>query len=404
MSVRRRAHTGTVGLLAAAVGLTAFAAPARAATEPPKPRHQATQQALDAIVAGGLPGATGQVRDRHGVWKGVSGVGNLKTGAPRGEDDRFRVASITKTFVATVLLQLEAEGRLDLDDKVEKHLPGLVRGQGHDGSRITVRQMLNHTSGIFDFYGDETYARKYMLAEGFLKNRYAYRSPESAIKVAMSHPPVFAPGTDYAYSNTNYVLAGLVIERVTGDSYENQVRKRIIKPLKLRATTVPGNDSSMPAPSSRGYSKLSFDPAATKIYDATLQNASQSWADGDIISSAGDLNRFYSALLRGKLLPKKQLKAMKTTTAHSEHASGGYGLGLDRVNTSCGVELWGHSGGWIGSLSNALTTADGRHSLAYNANGDWSVAGLEEVVEAEYCGVAPRGGAAGAQSFAPLHR
>ncbi|MFH8614627.1 serine hydrolase domain-containing protein [Streptomyces sp. NPDC017979] len=345
--------------------------------------HQATQRALEALVAGGLPGATATATDGHGVWQGTAGVGNLRTGTPRGADDRFRIASITKTFVATVLLQLEAEGALDLDDTVEKWLPGLVRGNGHDGRTITVRQLLNHTSGVYDYLADTEYLNTYALAPGFLVHRFDNRTPQAAVRVAMRHAPAFSPpGSEYSYSNTNYVLAGLIIEKASGNTYEHEVRKRIINPLGLRATTMPGNSSHMPRPSSRAYSQLSTDPAATKIYDVTLQNASQSWADGDMISSAADLNRFFSALLRGQLLPPQQLKAMKTTTPD------GHGLGLERLPTRCGTTVWGHAGGWIGSLSVAVTTEDGGHSLAYNTNGDWREDGLYPVIEAEYCGTA----------------
>ncbi|MGW4033022.1 serine hydrolase domain-containing protein [Streptomyces sp. NPDC004838] len=380
----RWARTGAVGLVAAAVASTAFAAPAQAHTS--GGAHQATQRAMDAVVKAGIPGVIGQVRDKHGVWKGTSGVGNRKTGAPRGGDDRFRIASITKTFVATVLLQMEAEGKLDLDDTVDRWLPGLVRGNGNDGRKITVRQLLNHSSGVYDFLADPDYQQKYLFAPGFLKHRFETRTPQTAVEVALGHQPKFAPGTGYSYSNTNYVLAALIMEKAGGRSYEEEVRQRIIKPLGLRATTMPENTSHMPKPSSRAYSKLSEDPNATKVYDVTLQNASQTWAEGDIISSASDLNRFFSALLSGKVLPKKQLKAMKTLIPDPDDPTSGYGLGIGTFNTSCGVKVWGHSGGWIGSLSLAVTTEDGRHSLAYNLNGDWTGEGMGEVMNAEFCG------------------
>ncbi|MEU0988405.1 serine hydrolase domain-containing protein [Streptomyces sp. NPDC005953] len=385
MSARGRARTSVVGLMAVALAASAFTAPAQARSDgtdhhPDRSAHRGTQQAMESIVRGGIPGVTAQALTEDGVWKATAGVGNLKTGAPRQADDRFRVASITKTFVATVMLQLEAEGRLDLDDTVDTWLPGMVRGQGHDGRKITVRQLLNHTSGVFDFINDPAYAAKY-LEPGFYQNRFKTRTPQVAVDAAMSNPPTSAPGTEYAYSNTNYVLAALIMEKATGSTYEREVRDRIIKPLKLRATVMPGNSSLMPRPSSRAYSKLTRDPAATKIYDITLQNASQTWAEGDIISSAGDLNRFFSALMKGKLLSPRQLKAMKTVTPGSD-----YGLGLERLTASCGKTLWGHGGSWVGSLSYAVATEDGRHAFAFNLNGDWSSAGMLETMEAEFCG------------------
>ncbi|GGZ58345.1 D-alanyl-D-alanine carboxypeptidase [Streptomyces inusitatus] len=382
MTGRQLTRTGLAALAAAAVAATVFAVPAQA-EERPTVRHAATQQAFDTLVKSGLPGVTGQARDAKGVWKGASGVGNLKTGKARGKDDRFRIGSITKTFVATVLLQLEAEGKLDLDDTVEKHLPGLVTGNGNDGSTITVRQLLNHTSGLYNYTSSPSFTERYFFASGFFENRYTSVAPETWVKEAMTQPPNFTPGARHEYSNTNYILAGLVLEKVTGDSYENQVRKRIVKPLGLTATTAPGDSPRMPKPSGRGYSVLADSPTTVKVYDVTELNPSVAWAAGDMISSAGDLNRFFSALMRGKLIPNEQLKAMKTTVS-------GYGLGIATDTLGCGVTLWGHGGGIHGSGSSALTTEDGRHTLAYNVNGDWG--GDGDPVGAEFCGTKAKKG------------
>ncbi|MGW6454652.1 serine hydrolase domain-containing protein [Streptomyces sp. NPDC055078] len=389
-------RTGVVGLVAAATAATAFTAPAQAGPTGPagipadhraaRFDHQAAQRAMDTVVRAGIPGVTGQTRDGDRVWKGTSGVGDRGTGVPRGKNDRFRIASITKTFVATALLQLEAEGRLDLDDTVDRWLPGLVRGNGNDGRRMTVRQLLNHTSGVPDYLDDAGYQKKYVFAPGFLRHRYDTRTPQAAVAVALRHKPAFEPGAKHSYSNTGYVLAALIIEKASGNSYEHEIRERIIKPLGLRATTLPGNSSLMPRPSSRAYSKLSHDQTATRIYDVTLQNASQSWADGDMISSAGDLNRFFSALMRGKLLSKKQLAAMKTTVPDPSAPvpGAGYGLGIATYKTACGTKVWGHTGGWLGTLSEAVVTEDGRRSVAVNLNGDW--AWPVSVANAAFCG------------------
>ncbi|MFE0171074.1 serine hydrolase domain-containing protein [Streptomyces sp. NPDC059002] len=385
MALRKSTQVGMAGIAAAVLAATALAAPAGAASDTSSAAtgHRATQRAMDAAVRAGIPGITAQARDSAGVWKASSGVGDLNSGAPRGKDDKFRVGSITKTFVATVLLQMEAEGRLDLDDTVETHLPGLVKGNGNDGGRITVRQLLSHTSGLFDYLSDEEYARTY-LGEGYLKHRYDTLPPEKHVKVALSHKPLFEPGSKFSYSNTNYILAGLIVEKVGGRTYEKEVRDRIIKPLGLKNTTNPGNSVHLPRPSSRGYAKL-FEASPDRIDDITEMNGSQGWADGDIISTAGDLNRFYRALLRGKLLPPEQLKAMKTIAAPGTSTTS-YGLGLTRFDTSCGTTLWGHGGGMVGWLSLAVTTADGRHQLAYNFNGDWDAASMPKIMEAEFCG------------------
>ncbi len=390
MALRKSTKAGVVGIAAAAMAATAFVGPAQAASDAPPAGvagHRATQRAMDAAVKAGIPGVTAQARDSDGVWKSASGVGDLTSGVPRGKDDKFRVGSITKTFVATVLLQMEAEGRLSLDDTVERRLPGLVRGNGNDGGKITVRQLLNHTSGLFDYLADEEYSKTYMQGDGYLRHRYDTLPPEKHVKVALSHKLLFEPGDKHSYSNTNYILAGLIVEKVGGRSYEDEVRDRIITPLGLKNTSNPGNSIHLPRPSSRGYSKL-FRSAPDRIDDITEMNGSQGWADGDIISTAGDLNRFYSALLRGKLLPPKQLKAMKTIAAPGA-SSKSYGLGLQRFETSCGTTLWGHGGGMVGWLSMAVTTEDGRHQLAYNYNGDWDTTSMPKIIEAEYCSTSP---------------
>ncbi|MFF0083678.1 serine hydrolase domain-containing protein [Streptomyces canus] len=374
----------TVVVATAAVALTVgFAAPAMAAGAGDG-GHDATRKAVRAAVQDGVPGVTLTAKDGGSTWSTTAGVGNLKTHAPRSVDDRYRVGSITKTFVSTVLLQLEAEGRLSLDDTVEKWLPGVVHGNGHDGSRITVRQLLNHTSGIFNYTADETFGRTYFLKDGFLEHRYDTKTPEQLVAVAMAHQPDFAPGTSWNYSNTNYVVAGMVIQKVTGRSYGEEIRHRIIDPLHLTATSVPGTRVTVPQPSSRAYSKLA-QTATGPTYDVTRLNPSLASSSGEMISDSADLDRFYAALLKGRLLPPKQLKEMKTTVAVEGIPNARYGLGLMDRKLSCGVHVWGHDGGIHGSSSVAVTTADGRHSVAFNFNGDWS-GDTDAVVEAEFCG------------------
>ncbi|MCX4574987.1 beta-lactamase family protein [Streptomyces sp. NBC_01571] len=386
MSVR----TGVVGLTAPA-SAAALAGPASAAHASAgvgsaahvAAGHAATERAMEAVVRSGVPGVTATAGDRRGTWSATTGVGDLRTGEPRGGNDRYRVGSITKTFVSTVLLQLEAEGRLSLDDTVDRWLPGLVRGHGNDGREVTVRRLLNHTSGIFDYTEDEDFVRTYFLKDGFLRHRYDTKSPAELVAIATAHRPLFVPGASWSYSNTNYVLAGMVIEKVTGHSYATEIDRRVIAPLGLRATSVPGTRTTLPRPSSRAYSKL----AATTTgptYDVTTLNPSLASSAGGMISDSSDLNRFYTALLRGRLLPPEQLKEMKTTVAAEGIPNARYGLGLIDRTLGCGVHVWGHDGGIHGSTSSATTTADGRHSLAFNFNGDWS-GDSDAVIDAEFC-------------------
>ncbi|MER8038058.1 serine hydrolase domain-containing protein [Streptomyces hydrogenans] len=382
MSSARTARTVVAAALAAGLTVTALAAPALAAgpAAPAKQDHAATQAALRAAVDAGVPGAVAQARVDGRAWTGTAGE--------RGGDDRYRVGSITKTFTATVLLQLQAEGRIDLDDPVEKWLPGLVRGNGHDGRKITVRQLLNHTSGVYSYTEDPGFQQK-VFGPGFLEHRYDTWNPRDLVGIATSHAPEFAPGTSWSYSNTNFVLAGLVIEKVTGRPYGKAVENRIIKPLKLRATSVPGTRVNVPSPSSPAYSTLGGEPSAP-VHDVSALNPSLAHAAGEMISDSADLQTFYRALLKGRLLPKAELRELTTTVPVSaEYPEFRYGLGISWQKLSCGTEIWGHGGGIHGSTSEAYTTRDGRHTLAANINADWT-GDTQAVVEAEFCGTLPK--------------
>ncbi|MFJ6406344.1 serine hydrolase domain-containing protein [Streptomyces hydrogenans] len=382
MSSARTARTVVAAALAAGLTVTALAAPALAAgpAAPATQDHAATQAALRAAVDAGVPGAVAQARVDGRAWTGTAGE--------RGGDDRYRVGSITKTFTATVLLQLQAEGRIDLDDPVEKWLPGLVRGNGHDGRKITVRQLLNHTSGVYSYTEDPGFQQK-VFGPGFLEHRYDTWNPRDLVGIATSHAPEFAPGTSWSYSNTNFVLAGLVIEKVTGRPYGKAVENRIIKPLKLRATSVPGTRVNVPSPSSPAYSTLGGEPSAP-VHDVSALNPSLAHAAGEMISDSADLQTFYRALLKGRLLPKAELRELTTTVPVSaEYPEFRYGLGISWQKLSCGTEIWGHGGGIHGSTSEAYTTRDGRHTLAANINADWT-GDTQAVVEAEFCGTLPK--------------
>ncbi|MEV0320360.1 serine hydrolase domain-containing protein [Streptomyces sp. NPDC050658] len=378
----RTGMAAVAAAMAVAVTAGAFAAPAFASGSGHGDRHRATQKAMEAALNKDAPGVTVQAVDRHGPWNSAAGIGDLEKNTPRGSHDHYRVASVTKTFTATVLLQLAAEGEIDLDDTVGRWLPGVVEGHGHDGDRITVRQLLNHTSGVFDVLADPGMQEKY-FTEKLLEHRYDTWTPEEEVAIAMRHKPDFKPGKGWNYSNTNYILAGMIIKKVTGHSYADEIRARVIEPLGLEHTSLPGTDASMPQPSSRAYLKLSDAPDA-KLYDLTEFNPSIANSAGSMISDSADLNRFYSALLRGELLPKKQLAEMKTTVPAGDDGRRRYGLGLERVKTSCGTVVWAHGGDIHGSHSLAGATADGKHALAVNFNGPEGDG--RSVLDAEFCG------------------
>jgi D-alanyl-D-alanine carboxypeptidase len=378
MSVR----STVVALVAAAVAALPMTSSAAADAG-----HDAAQDAMDAMVQqAGVPGVLGQAQDGGGVWHGASGVADRATRRPPMPQDRFRIGSLTKPFIATVMLQLEAEGTVDLDAPVEHWLPGTVRGGGQGGRVITIRQLLGHTSGLYDFTLDPGIRRDY-FGPRFDAHRYDSHGAASLVRTAMAHRRSFEPGTGWEYSNTNYVLAGMVIAKATGHSYAYEIDRRIIRPLKLRDTSLPGTSHRIPDPHGRAYSTLS--PTLSRpgpharVHDVTALDPSLAGASGEMISSTGDLVRFMRALLGGDVLAPRQLAEMKSTVPAD--GNNRYGLGLTEHRLSCGTTVWGHEGTIQGSRSTAVTTADGSHAAAFNINGDWS-GGTAALVEAEYCG------------------
>lgn len=345
--------------------------------------HAAAQDMMDlAVQEDGAPGVLGQAQDGGGLWTGSAGVADRRTDRPPLARDRFRIGSLTKPFVATVLLQLEAEHRLDLDDPVARWLPDRAHGLGSDGRRVTVRQLLGHTSGVYDYTRDPAFQHAFFSPE-FMTNRFRGHSAGGLARIALAHPPDFAPGRSWEYSNTNYVLAGMVIRRVTGHSYAEEVERRVVRPLKLHDTSLPGSSPRITGPHGRAYSTLFATSRDPRTYDVTALNPSVAGASGEMVSSTEDLMRFFRALVTGKLLPARQFAEMRTTVP----AEGGdrYGLGLSERRLSCGMTVLGHEGTILGSQSVAVTTPDGTHTAAFNVNGDWS-GDTHAMVDAEFCG------------------
>ncbi|MEU7486905.1 serine hydrolase domain-containing protein [Streptomyces sp. NPDC042319] len=360
------------------------AAGAGAAARTGAGQHTATQQALKAVVEEGLPGVAAEAWTGKERWFGEAGYADTSTHRKRSRADHFRAASITKVFIATVLLQLQQERRLDLDDTVDAWLPGVVRGNGNDGRKIRLRQLLNHTSGLSNYTDDPGFARR-TAGPGFAEHRYDTYRPEDLVALAMKSPPRDTPGAAH-YSNTNYILAGMVIEKATGHSYAYEAERRIVRPLGLRETTFPGLRAAMPRPHPVGYSRLHSKEPNAPIVDATEQNMSWLGAAGEVISTTGDLNTLFHALLRGRLLAPEAMREM-LTTVHSEEDGFDYGLGVESVTLSCGVRIYGKTGRTNGSLSGLAATKDAKHQLAFNINGDWpkNAATYVGVVDAEFC-------------------
>ncbi|WP_369196016.1 serine hydrolase domain-containing protein [Streptomyces djakartensis] len=304
------------------------------------------------VTRGGAPAAALLARE-----DGTTRFARAGTGIDRS--DHFRAGSVTKTFVATVVLQLAAEQRLSLSDTVERHLPGLVRGAGNDGRALTLRNLLNHTSGLYDFTADT--------------GGTVPVTPRQAVRIALTHPP--AERGRFSYSNTNYVLLGLVVEQVTGRSYATEAERRILTPLRLTGTSFPGSRSRLPAPHGRAY--------AADGADVTRLDPRVAGAAGEIVTTLADLDRFYAALLGGRLLPPRLLREMLDTRA----AHGAYGMGLFPERLPCGLTVWGHNGHISGSYVRTAATIDGRRVLTFRVNTDaLTDPGLEPaMLAAEFC-------------------
>jgi D-alanyl-D-alanine carboxypeptidase len=316
------------------------------------------QRDADAILALGVTGVQARVITENGEHlTATAGVTETVGNQPVDPDGFFRIGSDTKPFVATVALQLVGEGALALDDTVEEHLPGVVVGNGNDGTVITVRHLLQHTSGIHDDYpGFDT-------PEEYLEKRFDPYPPEELVARAMAHPPDFAPGAAWAYSNTGYLLVAMIIERVTGHQWYEEVDARIVRPLGLAHTVFPGDAAALPAPHARGYQRFTAGGDLVDVTEMIDWNAS-----GGLISTTADVNRFLRALLDGTLLRPAELAEMQRTVPVGEPVEqlwpgGRYGLGLRMRPLPCGGVYWGHGGGGSGYMTEDGVTADGRRSV-----------------------------------------
>ncbi|GAA3163259.1 serine hydrolase domain-containing protein [Planomonospora alba] len=326
-----------------------------------------------AVTEDGYPGMILGVGDGAQLWSTDAGVADTATGRPRTPQDQFRVGSITKTFTATLILQLAAEHKLSLDDTVEQWLPGLVQGNGHDGRQITIRHLLSHTSGIFAYTLDASMLEEYWSPK-LLEHRFDTPSPEELVKIAVSNPADFPPGEGWFYSNTNFVLAAMIVEKADGRSYAESLEHRIARPLKLTGTYAPGAETGFRGGHTRAYSRLMLPDADAPIHDLTEQSAAWAFGVGELISTVADLNVFLAALLKGWLLPAAQLEEMLTMTPvpDGKWLDGySYGLGMSSVTLPCGVTVYGHGGMFIGSWSYLYGTRDGKLITVQSVNGDW---------------------------------
>jgi D-alanyl-D-alanine carboxypeptidase len=316
------------------------------------------QGMLTDVVDAGAPGALALVRSDGETWRGASGLADVERGVPMRPDLRFRAGSITKSFVAVVVLQLVAEGRIRLDERVV--------------GEVRVRDLLAHTSGIADLAG----------LPGVTERHWR---PRELVAAALAEPRVFRrPGSRFAYSSTNYVLLGLLVQRRTGHTLSEEVEARILRPLGLRRTgfTPAAGDVHGYVPPVRDGIVMSR-PGR----DTWGDDPSWAWASGDLISTAGDLARFYAALLHGRLVLRPLLVRMLTPAVERPNRLR-YGLGIGIVRTPCGL-AYGHTGNVLGSVSAVWNDRAARRQVVVMANafplGVDADQALRDLLERSFC-------------------
>jgi D-alanyl-D-alanine carboxypeptidase len=359
-------------VLAVAVGMAAVpgSAGAQPAQGPTRPSQSSTTAASASLlppldptalnrVVTGLPaaritGALVRVSGSAGQWSGGAGVADLRTGQRFGPTDRFRIGSVSKTFVATVVLQLVAEHRIALDRPIQSYLPGLLPAADQP---VTVAELLNHTSGFGQVNG--------IVHSGdpqwFLANRLNTFSTAQLLGSVLRQPLLNPPGTHQQYNGVNYLVLGMLIERVTGHGYAQEIQQRILSPLGLRDTSVPSTDPNLPGPHAHGY----YQPTSgSGLIDVTEQNPTLYGAQGDMISTTNDLDRFVTALFSGQLLPPAQLTDLFTVPPAATGPIQ-YSMGLLTTTLPNGVRVWGHTGETPGYASGMLVTRDLARKVVY---------------------------------------
>ncbi|GAB2873199.1 serine hydrolase domain-containing protein [Lentzea nigeriaca] len=280
---------------------------------------------------------------------------------PVTADAHFRIGSVTKVFTNTVVLQLVAEHRVDVDAPARRYVPGLLPSQ-YDG--ITVRQLLNHTSGL------PKPAATPSPADGpgwWLRSVPPRDALRDSFAAATGTPP--APGSEQQYNGLNSLVLGLLVEELTGHSYAHELEWRIIRPLRLRHTSLPAADNTtIPSPHARVYVNG----------DEVTEQSPYPWAEGGVISTAADLDRFLVALFRGRLLPPAQQKLLfevpdvpgaATNTRYCFGTAACFSAGsLMRYRLASGEYAWGKTGSRPGWDNGFFATRDLRHRVVYSLN------------------------------------
>lgn len=365
--------------LAGAVAVSLLAAPTAAlasgdeAADGVWSERRELQRQLDAVVAAGATSATAEIATRGPDIRVASGRAELGSDRPVPREARFRIGSESKTFLATVVLQLVAERRLRLDDTVEKRLPGVVP----QGDQMTVRQLLNHSSGLHEVLQTLPSPR----SEEFLQIRWRTWTTAELVARATAKPLLFEPGSQAKYNNTGYLVLGMIVEKLTGNSYAHEIERRIIRPLRLHGTSLPRTNPVIHGPHAHGYLPIERD-GTVQLVDITKVNPSIMNAGGDMISTTKDLNRFFKSLLGGKLLPDHLLHEMQTPFRDSK-----FGLGIIRLSLPCEVTVWGKDGDAPGY--SAWTFVSPRNDRQLTVSVTWGTGdhgdAVDALLEAQFC-------------------
>ena len=343
----------------------------------------ALKTALQGVVTAGSPGVFARVDDVQGAksYTVSLGQGNVTAKTAVDPTGRFRVGSITKDFTAVLVLKLVAAGKVDLDTVATKYLPA---GTLPAGSPITVRELLNHTSGLYDYTNDILTGDTVTGYQGF---RYTTYAPKTLVAMSVAHGSQSKPGSMYSYSNTNFVVLGMLVEQMTGLPYATALQQQILTPLKLTHTSFVVPTTTISGTHAIGY--LTQDDRTKPLFDATNQTASWLWTAGALISTTADLNLYLRGLATGQLLPAAQLAEMETM--ETVDSTSGYGLGMREYKLSCGVDVYGHDGIIEGYQTYAYTTKSGSRQVTVSAdasNNTAVFAAERSALEPVFCGAA----------------
>jgi len=326
------------------------------------------QAVLDEIVASGITGITLRVSDEHGEWTGVAGRSEIGDDAKPSVDGHVRIGSNTKTFTAALALRLVSEGLIALDAPAAGYLPGFDLDP-----RVTVRTLLQHTSGIFNFTGEYypdgtvvTGIPSTIAGKEWVDARFTTYAPEDLVRLALSKPARFEPGTDWSYSNTNYVIVRLIIEAVTGRPVAAEMQRLIFEPLGLSETVQPTSETDIAEPYAHAYYRYELDGEEQTI-DVTESNPSWISSGGDMISTSRDLQTFISSIATGGLL-SDQMRAEMCATRETPIPGMGYGLGLFVQDLGEHGTVITHNGGAAGHAALMYSTPDGRRTMTGTLN------------------------------------